>query len=137
MGVAHREPAFCEVSFSEALLSQELNEGLKTHLPREEGPLMRHVCAQCPLTPCVDPHRSTGCTGAFVLRTYTHFRDGSSSSPYAVRVLPEPGLPVFNRGCENGEQRQVPSEPAWRIKDSPAEVTSSWEGASLGTGMQA
>lgn len=130
-------PAFCEVSFSEALLREELDRGHKTHLPREEGPLVRHVCAQCLLTPCEDPHCSTGCTGTFVLRTYTHFRDGSSSSLHAASVLPELGLPVFSGGCENGEQGQVPSEPAWRVKDSPAEVTSSWEGASLGTGMRA
>lgn len=84
------------------------------------------------MTACV------GCREAFVLRTYTLFREGGSTS-------------FLNPGClSSPEEVRLGSKGRFQVgledKDSPAgEVTSSWEGdtplpaaeslSSLGTGM--
>lgn len=67
----------------------------KAPLLREEGTSLRLVCSEYFMTPCVGPPCSNRLREAFVLQTYTHFREAGSSmraaSPQQVKWENEQG----------------------------------------------
>lgn len=75
----------------------------KAPLLREEGTSLRLVCSEYFMTPCVGPPCSNRLREAFVLQTYTHFREAGSSMRAAS--------PQQVSGRMSREQGQVPSEP--------------------------
>lgn len=125
--MAQTQPAFCEVSFNEALLREELVRGLETPLLREEG--ISHEACVCSApcdTLCGSSQQQWVKGHLCPTNTHTHTSE-RVAQPASMR-----SVCFLSPGCLSSTENVRVGSKGLEDKDSPAEkVASSWEGDTL------